>query len=215
MKKWIKTLGIVLAALTLTGCGPKADEIGGAIMMATPVTLLVMILPTLFLRVFSKQFRKMKAGRDYLPLALAIAAALGAFIVGTIRYMQISDDAELLLIAGFAATSSALLYGLLSWGIFESRAVDSTYGTFLLPTIMLTHIIPSAVLLFQGPLGLGLSSKDGQFIGFWLWVVPGFYFVPGAILFLVLLALMYRKRKMSAKHADILGESDHVANIMS
>jgi hypothetical protein len=215
MNKWIERGGIALAALVLAGCGPSTEEVGGAVLMVTPLALLAMMLPTALLRAISKQYRKVESGRDYLPTALALAGTFGAFVVGFVRFMQISDDLPLLIMAAFATTSSALLYGQLSWLLFESRAVKSTYGTFLLPTIMITHIIPASVLLFHDLLGLDLKPSDAQGVAFWLWAVPGFYYLPGGVVFLVLLVFVIRKRRMSAKHADISDGGDHVADIMS
>jgi hypothetical protein len=215
MKKWIKTGGLALAALALAGCGPSTEEIGGAVLMMTPLALLVMMLPTALLRAISKQYRRLESGRDYLPMALALAGTFGAFTVGYVRFMQISEDLPLLIMAAFATTSAALLYGQLSWLLFESLAVKSTYGTFLLPTIMITHIIPASALLFHNFLGLDLKPNDAERVAFWIWVVPGFYYIPGGVVFLVLLVFVIRKRIVSAKQEDISGDEDHVADLMS
>ena len=149
VRMWTKRIALVALALFVAGCGPKTEEVGGAIMIATPLALLAMILPTLILRKVSRLSPRMSTGRDFLPLSVAIIGAMSASMVGALQYFSFSEDIELLGIAAIAASSSAMLYGMISWAFTERRRPEQPYGRFLLPTLLLTHIIPSALLLFH------------------------------------------------------------------
>ena len=214
-RMWTKRIALVALALFVAGCGPKTEEVGGAIMIATPLALLAMILPTLILRKVSRLSPRMSTGRDFLPLSVAIIGAMSASMVGALQYFSFSEDIELLGIAAIAASSSAMLYGMISWAFTERRRPEQPYGRFLLPTLLLTHIIPSALLLFHHQLGLHLKSSDGQGIAVWLWAIPGCYFIPGALLFFIFLALAFRDRARRAKQESIAGADGFVADVMS
>ena len=65
VRMWTKRIALVALALFVAGCGPKTEEVGGAIMIATPLALLAMILPTLILRKVSRLSPRMSTGRDF------------------------------------------------------------------------------------------------------------------------------------------------------
>ena len=104
VRMWTKRIALVALALFVAGCGPKTEEVGGAIMIATPLALLAMILPTLILRKVSRLSPRMSTGRDFLPLSVAIIGAMSASMVGALQYFSFSEDIELLGIAAIAAS---------------------------------------------------------------------------------------------------------------
>lgn len=187
-----------LAALAwlATGCGPSNEEVGVAILSVMPVAFLALFLPPLALR------RLRDGPRDRDPddlrlLKIGAAVACGFSILGIVRVGSSDWDGELVAITAAVVGSAGMLYGQLAWLIFDRH--QRRFGRFALPTLVVTFAIPAMALAYGDFVGLRLSHDAGQVFALFVLAIPGYFFAPPAVLFLIACLVFVHRRRQAAR----------------
>lgn len=176
----------------LAGCGPTTEEIGGAALVAMPISFLAVALPPLALRRL-RDGPRVRRDDDLRPAQIGFAVACLFPLVGFAAAASLGFDAELVGMAAFATASAGMLYGMIAWLIFDRR--QERFGRFALPTLLLSQGIPAILFAFHEPLRLPLSHDSGQAFAFFVWIIPGYFFAPPAVFFAIAAAVLVRQRR--------------------
>lgn len=145
-----------LAALALlcTGCGPTAAEVGAAILVAAPVTLLTILgLHVPLARLWQRSRPEVALGAR--PV-LVTSAVLAVLAVGLLVAGPGDEVPALVLLAYWLVGTFTLLVDLVAWRVLLALAPASARWSPLL-ALGLTHW-PAPLLLAQG-------SADGHLLG--------------------------------------------------
>ncbi len=182
-----------LAALAafLSGCGPSTVDVGVAVLIATPVAFIGMVVPPFLLRRLREGPRERPPG-DLKPAFMGFGVACVFAVAGFARAAE-GGDAELAGIAAAITGSSGMFYGQLAWLIFDRQ--QERFGRFALPTLLLTTAIPATLFAYHEPLGLHFTHDTGQSYALFAWAFPGYFFVPPLLLFAIAALVLWSSRR--------------------
>lgn len=182
-----------IAAVALcAGCGPSNASVGVAVLVLAPLAYAAAVLPSLLLRRLREGPRSRPAS-DLRPAWVGFGLswlfpAIGLAIGATTTWGD-----EILAPAAFVVSSAGMLYGQIGW--LAADRGQERFGRFAFPTLLLVQWLPALVFAFDGPLGLGLSHDAGQSFALFVWVLPGYFFAPPVVLFLIAAGFFVHARR--------------------
>lgn len=207
----LKLFGIAALAVILSGCGPTPQEIGAAVLIAAPASVLALAFVSgLFQLLLQRELPR--DVRQLAPLLGALGVSVAASLFGL---KDVPSDKDLIGLAVFVCSSAELVWGQLLWLLMHARAPRRPFGLFILPVVLVTQIIPAFLLLEQKRLGIELTEQNdgGAIVGI-LWLLPSSMGIaPGVLFLLILIGIFVHRRRRAALAEQV--EIEEVAEVFS
>lgn len=179
----LRALPLVAMALLLSGCGPKRQEIGIAVLVTLPFAwlaygILRRALGMLFDPWSVDDWRPWLAG----TAASLVVAVTGFATSGLHRFFDLS------LLALVTAVPSTVAFSLLFWRLLRPFGQQAFW--------VAPAIVSGFTALFGTMLRLNMRFEDELFI---FWVVTGYAWVgPGLVLAILAIEALVRRRRASS-----------------